>query len=74
MIGDKNMNNEEKRSKFVKIHEKIKYKYFQKVTINKTKQQKMHDSKKNKSDGDNKGQELFEEQERMAEDQINKIS
>ena len=33
----------------------------------------MHDSKNNKSDSDNKGQELFEEQERMAKDQINKI-
>ena len=58
VIGDENINIEKKMAKFEKIHEKIKYKSFGKVTSN-SKRNKMHDPKNNKSDGDKRAQELF---------------
>ena len=72
VVGDDHTNIEEKMTKFEKIHEKIKFKAFGKVTINGNKKE-MNRKKIINSDNDDEAHELFEEQEKKAEHEIEEI-
>ena len=62
---------EEKMKKFNKIHDKIKFKAFGKVTIGRKSTNKKDDGEDKQ--GDDKAKELFEEQVKEANDAIEKI-
>jgi hypothetical protein len=72
VVGDDHTNIEEKMTKFEKIHETIKFKAFGKVTINGNKKE-MNRKKIINSDNDDEAHELFEEQEKKAEHEIEEI-
>ena len=72
MVGDENTNVEDKMAQFDRIHEKIKFKAFGKVTLNSNKKVK-YEKKKSVTDDEDRVKELFEEQEKKAEHEIEEI-
>ena len=72
VISDKNTNIEEKYSKFEKVHDKIKYKAFGKVTISDRKNNK-YDEEKAVTSNKTNAKELFEEQQKKADEAIKEI-
>ena len=72
VISDKNTNIEEKYSKFEKVHDKIKYKAFGKVTISDRKNNK-YDEEKTVTSNKTNAKELFEEQQKKADEAIKEI-
>ena len=69
MIEDEDSNIDEKYSKFKKIHDKIKFKAFGKVTIGPGKDLK----RKDRVEGEDPVKELLEAQQNRAEAEINEI-
>ena len=69
VIEDVNANIDEKYEKFKKIHNKIKFKAFGKVTIGTKKESKT----KSRTDGEDLAKELLEAQQNRADAEINEI-
>ena len=72
MIGDENTSIEEKMDRFDKLHNKTKFKAFGKVTINGNRKQ-VNESERSNTDDKDRAKELFEEQEKKAEYEIQEI-
>ena len=72
VISDKTTNIEEKYLKFEKIHDKMKYKAFGKVTISDTKNKK-YDEEENVIFKKTHAKDLFEEQQKKADEAIEEI-
>ena len=73
VVEDKKTNIEEKMEKFDKIHDKIKYKAFGKVTITQKKQKYNHIERETDESKDEKEKEIYEKQEKMVNDEVEEI-